>query len=70
MTKRSWNQMRIGLSITRLYDGYHFSYDAEGIYNPFSLLNALYKKNFGLYWFATATPTFLIDKLKDSGFDN
>ena len=34
--------------------------------DPFSLLNALYKKNFGMYWFATGTPTFLIEKLKAS----
>ena len=52
-----------------MYDGYHFSHDTEGVYNPFSLLNALYKKNFGMYWFATGTPTFLIEKLKASGFD-
>lgn len=52
-----------------MYDGYHFSYDIEGVYNPFSLLSALSKKNFGMYWFSTGTPTFLIDKLKKSGFD-
>ena len=46
-----------------------FSYGEEGVYNPFSLLNALSKKNFGMYWFATGTPTFLIEKLKESGFD-
>ena len=55
--------------LKKMYDGYHFSYDVEGVYNPFSLLNALSKKNFGMYWFATGTPTFLIDKLKKSGFD-
>ena len=27
------------------------------------------KKKFGLYWFSTGTPTFLIEKLKSSGFD-
>ncbi len=55
--------------LKKMYDGYHFSYDVEGVYNPFSLLNALSKKNFGMYWFATGTPTFLIEKLKRSGFD-
>ena len=55
--------------LKKMYDGYHFSYDVEGVYNPFSLLNALADKSFGMYWFATGTPTFLIEKLKRSGFD-
>jgi len=56
-------------ALKKMYDGYHFSYGEEGVYNPFSLLNALAKKSFGMYWFATGTPTFLIEKLKRSGFD-
>ena len=55
--------------LKKMYDGYHFCSATEGVYNPFSLLNALWKKSFGLYWFATGTPTFLIEKLKRSGFD-
>ena len=53
----------------QMYDGYHFSHEVEGVYNPFSLLNALSKKEFGFYWFSTGTPTFLIEKLKESDFD-
>ncbi|MBR1651737.1 MAG: ATP-binding protein [Lachnospiraceae bacterium] len=56
-------------SLKRMYDGYHFSYDSVGVYNPFSLLNALQDKHFNMYWFSTGTPTFLIEKLKSSGFD-
>ena len=55
--------------LKKMYDGYHFAYGEEGVYNPFSLLNAFSKKTFGMYWFATGTPTFLIEKLKRSGFD-
>ena len=55
--------------LKRMYDGYHFSSDSVGVYNPFSLLNAFSKKKLGMYWFATGTPTFLIDKLKESDFD-
>ncbi|MBO6148156.1 MAG: ATP-binding protein [Lachnospiraceae bacterium] len=55
--------------LKQMYDGYHFHHDSEGVYNPFSLLNALKEKEFGMYWFATGTPTFLIDKLKESDFD-
>ena len=41
------------------YDGYHFTENAVGMYNPFSLLNTFAKKKFGSYWFETGTPTYL-----------
>ena len=46
------------------YDGYHFTHDTPGIYNPFSLLNAFKRKDFGSYWFETGTPTYLVELLK------
>lgn len=46
------------------YDGYHFSQKMTDIYNPFSVINALYHNNIGSYWFATGTPTSLIRQLK------
>jgi hypothetical protein len=46
------------------YDGYHFAEDSEGIYNPFSLLNAFKKNNLGSYWFASGTPRSLLEMLK------
>lgn len=55
--------------LKKQYDGYHFHPDAEGVYNPFSLLKAFFAKEFGSYWFETGTPTFLIKKLKESIFD-
>ncbi len=55
--------------LKKMYDGYHFHHNCEGVYNPFSLLSAFDKMEFGMYWFSTGTPTFLIDKLKESGFD-
>lgn len=55
--------------LKQMYDGYHFCEDSKGIYNPFSLLNALASKKFEAYWFATGTPTFLVEKLKHENFD-
>ncbi|MBO6214119.1 MAG: ATP-binding protein, partial [Lachnospiraceae bacterium] len=55
--------------LKEMYDGYHFSRDSVGVYNPFSLLNSLQDKTFNAYWFSTGTPTFLIEKLKESEFD-
>lgn len=53
----------------RMYDGYHFRHNMEGVYNPFSVLNALDSQEFGSYWFATGTPTFLVELLKSSDYD-
>jgi hypothetical protein len=55
--------------LKKMYDGYHFHPDADGVYNPFSLINAFKKKEFGAYWFETGTPTFLVDRLKNVDID-
>ena len=47
-----------------LYDGYHFAYNAEDIYNPFSVLNTFATKEFGSYWIETGTPTYLVKLLQ------
>jgi hypothetical protein len=46
------------------YDGYHFAKNSEGLYNPFSLLNAFKKNDIDSYWFGTGTPTALVEMLK------
>ncbi|MDO5343208.1 MAG: AAA family ATPase, partial [Bacteroidia bacterium] len=51
------------------YDGYHFSKKMTDIFNPYSVLNALSKKDMGDYWFATGTPTYLM-RLLDRGKTN
>lgn len=51
------------------YDGYHFAHDTVGVYNPFSVLNALSKRQFDSYWFATGTPTFLARALQRADCD-
>jgi len=45
------------------YDGYHFSHNSPDIYNPFSLIKALDAADFDSYWFASGTPTFLIEQM-------
>lgn len=51
------------------YDGYHFTEDSVGLYNPFSLLNTFAKKKFGDYWFETGTPSYLVELLKRTHYD-
>ena len=50
------------------YDGYRFHPKAQGVYNPFSLLSALAKSEFGYYWFETGTPTILVEVLKRTDY--
>ncbi|MBR0038300.1 MAG: ATP-binding protein [Bacteroidales bacterium] len=50
--------------LRQMYDGYHFRQNTEGVYNPFSLLNALSKGEFGSYWFETGTPSYLVELLQ------
>ena len=57
------------VELKRMYDGYHFYENTEGLYNPFSLINALAAKDLKTFWFSTGTPTFLLKKLKEVNFD-
>ncbi len=63
--------LKIGISpeatykqIEQWYNGYTFSENCEGVYNPFSILSLFKKEKFQNYWFQSATPTFLIERLK------
>ncbi|WP_024468661.1 ATP-binding protein [Treponema pedis] len=55
--------------LKRRYDGYHFSETSDSMYNPFSLLNTFSAREFKNYWFATGTPTFLVDYLKEAHYN-
>ncbi len=50
--------------LKNLYDGYHFSRNADGVYNPFSVLRAMSTKQLDNFWFETGTPTYLIKTLQ------
>jgi hypothetical protein len=50
------------------YNGYRWGgQDVTSVYNPFDVLLLLQEQRFGAYWFETATPTFLVDILKERG---
>lgn len=51
------------------YDGYHFTYDTPGMYNPFSILWTLSERRYGSYWFETGTPSFLVELLQKSDYN-
>ena len=51
--------------LAEMYDGYHFTHNVEGVYNPFCLLKCFYAKDFGSYWFESGTPSFLVKTLQN-----
>ncbi|MEM9887882.1 MAG: ATP-binding protein [Bacteroidota bacterium] len=46
------------------YNGYAYN-PAIKLYNPFSLLNFFQAMHFGNFWFATGTPTFLVNSIRN-----
>jgi len=63
----SYNEMLEILK--KKYDGYHFSEELINVYNPFSICNAFDAKKLGDYWFATGTPTFIVQLMEQRAFD-
>ena len=51
------------------YDGYHFSFKSSGMYNPFSILNTFANMQIDNYWFATSTPTYLVELMKQHNYN-
>jgi hypothetical protein len=52
------------LKLKDAYDGYHFHEKSDGLFNPFSLLNAFRHNELGNYWFSSGTPRSLLEMLK------
>ena len=63
-TANDWTREETIDKLTQQYDGYHFSAQSSDIFNPFSLLQAFNKKRIDNYWFASGTPTYLIEMLR------
>jgi len=49
------------------YNGYRFEENAQKVYNPVSVNHFFCRNKFQNFWFATGTPTFLINLLKKEG---
>lgn len=58
------------LRLKQQYDGYHFSKNMVDIYNPFSLVRALFSRSIGDYWFQSGTPTRLIHQFLSNDWGN
>lgn len=55
--------------LAQQYNGYRFSTRDIRVYNPYSILHAFRSQQFQNYWFETATPSFLINILKQEQFE-
>ena len=55
-------------ALKQWYDGYLFHPAGDGMYNPYSILNAFDDKEIKSYWFGTGTPTFLVNYLKEAHY--
>ena len=59
-----WTHEEAVHQLTQQYDGYHFTWPSPDIFNPFSLLNAMQDRRLESYWFASGTPTYLLEMLR------
>ena len=59
-----WTTEETVKQLTQQYDGYHFTLPSPDIFNPFSLLSAFNAKRIENYWFASGTPTYLIEMMR------
>lgn len=55
--------------VKRWYNGYRFHHKGQSVYNPYSLLRLFKHLEFDNYWYSTATPTFLLQLLKENQYD-
>ncbi len=51
------------------YDGYHFSRNAEDIYNPISVMKSFEEYDIRDYWFETGRPNFLFKLITRHSFE-
>lgn len=49
------------------YNGYAWHENAQRVYNPFSLLKYMDRREFRNYWFETGTPTWLVNHMRGVG---
>ncbi len=58
------NQKTVKDEVKQWYNGYRFHRNGIPVYNPHSILSLCKHQEFDNFWFQSATPTFLIERLK------
>jgi len=62
------NEEKLLERIRYWYDGFCFAPNAENVYNPFSTVQLFKEKEFDNYWFASGTPTFLVELIHKNNY--
>ncbi|MEM7175995.1 MAG: AAA family ATPase, partial [Chlamydiota bacterium] len=62
--ERSQKAPNILSQLRKWYNGYRFTEEDTSVYNPYSTLRFLSEHKPQGYWYATGTPSFLIDQVK------
>ncbi len=57
--KKGWSLEETFLNLKDMYDGYHFSENLKGVYNPFSVLCALKEQRLKSFWIASGATEML-----------
>ncbi|MFQ5633059.1 MAG: ATP-binding protein, partial [bacterium] len=50
------------------FNGYRFTKADVQVYNPFSIVNVFSEYDFKTFWFETATPSFLVNLIKENDY--
>jgi hypothetical protein len=58
----------IAYELRQWYNGYRFTKSEVQVYNPFSVLNVFSEYDFKNYWFETATPSFLVNLIREKNY--
>lgn len=66
--KESVSPEKIKDDIKEWYNGYSWD-GVNKVYNPTSLFTLFIRSHFSNYWFATGTPTFLIELIKQNNYN-
>jgi len=66
--KFRWSHEHTLRALANQYNGYRFCERELRVYNPFSILHAFHELKLRDYWFETATPSFLINLLKEQHY--
>lgn len=60
--EEAWSRFKL------MYDGYHFAQSGEGIYNPFSVINAFDDNVLDSYWYESGSPSYLIKLIEKNNY--
>ena len=66
--KQNFSVKKLREKMKTWYNGFRFSKIEEYVYNPISVLKLFDIKEFEQFWFKTATPTFLINLIKEKDY--